>query len=49
MRVNLAYLEENADAEIHERFREVDHTLPGIVYRHRPNGQVRLLQFKWGN
>lgn len=34
-RGSMIYLEENSDAEIHERFREVNNTLASIVDGHR--------------
>jgi hypothetical protein len=44
--VESAYLKENADAEVHERLREVYDALPGIVYGHRSHRQIRLLRSK---
>ena len=37
-------LEEDADAEVHERLREVDHLLAHVADRERRDRQVRLLQ-----
>jgi hypothetical protein len=45
-RTRLCYLEQNADAKVHERLREVYHTLPGIVDRHGAHSQVSFLSEK---
>lgn len=39
------HLEENADAEIHERFGEIDDRLSGVVDCHRTDGQISFLQY----
>lgn len=39
-----AYLEEDRDAQIHERLREVDDTLARVVDRHRADGEISFLR-----
>ena len=36
-------LEQDGDPEVHERFGEVNNTLPGKVYRHRPHCNICLV------
>lgn len=40
----LAYLEEDRDAQIHERLREVDHALARVVDCHRADSEISLLR-----
>lgn len=39
-------LEQNADAQIHEGFREIDHRLAHIIDRHRGHRQIGILEGK---
>lgn len=43
-KIFVIYLEEDRDAEIHERLGEVDHALTRVVDRHRADGEISLLQ-----
>lgn len=40
----LTYLEEDRDAQVHERLREVDDALARVVDRHRADSEISLLQ-----
>lgn len=46
MNRRFTYLEENRNAQIHERLREVDDTLARVVDRHRTDSEIGLLQNK---